>query len=46
VMDNPLRTQLMTQPIRPKDGIVQVPDGPGLGIELNMATIKKYLWTP
>ena len=46
VMDNPLRTQLLTQPIRPKDGIVQVPDGPGLGIELNMATIKKYLWTP
>jgi L-rhamnonate dehydratase len=46
VMDNPLRTQLMTQPIRPKNGVVSIPDGPGLGIELNRATIDRYRWQP
>ena len=44
-MDNPLRTQLMQQPIRPK-GIVQVPDGLGVGIELNTDTVRKDLWMP
>jgi len=44
VMDNPLRTQLMKEPIRPVDGIVPISDKPGLGIELDEATIAKCRW--
>lgn len=44
VMDNPLRTQLMKEPIRPVKGIVRVPDKPGLGIELDERTLAKYRW--
>ena len=42
VTDNPLRTELLAEPIRPSDGIVRVPDGPGLGIELNPETIARF----
>jgi L-alanine-DL-glutamate epimerase-like enolase superfamily enzyme len=42
--DNPLRTDLLRQPIRPVNGEVRVPDGPGLGIELNEETIERYRW--
>jgi L-alanine-DL-glutamate epimerase-like enolase superfamily enzyme len=45
VMDNPLRTQLTAEPIRPVGGIVSIPNSPGLGIELNEATLNKYRWT-
>ncbi|GAB4176604.1 MAG: mandelate racemase/muconate lactonizing enzyme family protein [Thalassobaculales bacterium] len=46
VTDNPLRTDLLVNPIRPVDGVVAVPDGPGLGIELNPDTLAKYRWEP
>jgi L-alanine-DL-glutamate epimerase-like enolase superfamily enzyme len=46
VTDNPLRTDLLVAPIRPQRGMVSVPEGPGLGIELNEATLKRYAWTP
>lgn len=46
VMGNPLRTTLLTQPIRPKEGRVKIPDGPGLGIELNEETLQRYRWEP
>jgi L-rhamnonate dehydratase len=42
VMDQPLRNALLQSPIRPRDGIVRVPEGPGLGIELNESTISRY----
>ena len=42
VTDNPLRTDLLVNPFRPRDGILEVPTGPGLGIELNEDTIAKY----
>ena len=42
--DNPLRTDLLVERIRPVDGIVSVPQGPGLGIELNEDTIERYRW--
>ncbi len=42
--DNPLRTDLLVSPIRPVDGFVRVPDGPGLGIELNDETLRRYRW--
>ena len=44
VMDNPLRTDLLKDPIRPKNGMVKVPEKPGLGIELDEKTLKKYRW--
>ncbi len=46
VMDNPLRTQLLPDPIRPQDGHARVPEGPGLGIELNEETLETYRWRP
>jgi L-alanine-DL-glutamate epimerase-like enolase superfamily enzyme len=45
-MDNPLRTRLLKSPIRPVDGIVSVPDGPGLGIELDPKTLDEFRWAP
>jgi len=45
-MDNPLRTRLLKAPIRPVDGIVSVPDGPGLGIELDPKTLDEFRWAP
>jgi L-alanine-DL-glutamate epimerase-like enolase superfamily enzyme len=42
VTDNPLRRDLLVQPIRPVDGIVSVPSGPGLGIEINEETVRRY----
>jgi L-alanine-DL-glutamate epimerase-like enolase superfamily enzyme len=44
--DNPLKTELLCSPIRPVDGYVPVPTGPGLGIELNPETIERYKWQP
>ena len=44
VMDNPLRTDLVKDPIRPVKGVVNVPTKPGLGIELNEKTIRKHRW--
>ena len=42
VMDQPLRTQLLKEPIRPRDGIVHVPKSPGLGIELNDEIVRQF----
>jgi len=40
---NPLREELLTEPVRiNKDGYIDLPDKPGLGVELNEATVKKY----
>ncbi len=44
VTDNPLRTDLLIDPLRPTKGRIEVPTGPGLGIELNPDTIEKYRW--
>lgn len=44
--DNPLKTDLLREPITSVDGYVAVPNGPGLGIELNEETIERYRWTP
>jgi L-alanine-DL-glutamate epimerase-like enolase superfamily enzyme len=46
VTDNPLRTDLLVDPIRPRAGVVAVPDKPGLGIELREDTLARYRWTP
>jgi L-alanine-DL-glutamate epimerase-like enolase superfamily enzyme len=42
-MQQPLRTDLTVEPIVPnRDGIVKVPEKPGLGIELREDTIERY----
>ena len=40
--ENALRDKLLRCPIKYIDGHLQVPDGPGLGIELNWDIIEKY----
>ena len=39
---NPLRDRLATNPIEQKAGIVAVPEGPGLGIEIDRAILQQY----
>jgi D-galactarolactone cycloisomerase len=39
---NPLRDHLAQEPIEQKKGIVKVPTGPGLGIEIDREVLKKY----
>ncbi|MGI9452692.1 MAG: mandelate racemase/muconate lactonizing enzyme family protein [Geminicoccaceae bacterium] len=42
VGENPLRDDLLTEPLTAIDGMVSVPDGPGLGIELDPKSVKRY----
>jgi D-galactarolactone cycloisomerase len=39
---NPLRTELLRDPIVVKDGFVAVPEGPGLGIEIDEEALARY----
>ena len=39
---HPFRQQLITQPIGLQDGWVPIPDGPGLGIEVDRAVVERY----
>jgi D-galactarolactone cycloisomerase len=40
--ENALRTELAREPIRHSGGIVNVPQGPGLGIEIDREVLAKY----
>ncbi|MCZ6681044.1 MAG: mandelate racemase/muconate lactonizing enzyme family protein [Candidatus Poribacteria bacterium] len=40
--ENGLRTDLAKEPIRAVEGFVPVPQGPGLGIEINREVLEKY----
>jgi D-galactarolactone cycloisomerase len=40
--ENALRTELALNPIVHKDGVVAVPQGPGLGIEINREVLARY----
>lgn len=42
VGENPLRDKLLIKPLEAVNGMVTVPDGPGLGIELDPDIIKRY----
>jgi L-rhamnonate dehydratase len=42
VTESAIRKELLVNPFKQKDGFVNVPQTPGLGIELNMDIIKKY----
>jgi D-galactarolactone cycloisomerase len=39
---NPYRQAIVTQPIEHENGVVAVPEGPGLGIEINRSAVEKY----
>jgi D-galactarolactone cycloisomerase len=39
---SPFRDELITQPFQVQDGYVAVPTGPGLGIEVNEAAVRRY----
>ena len=39
---NPLRDHLAQEPIEQRKGVVKVPTGPGLGIEIDREVLKKY----
>jgi len=39
---HPFRQDLVTQPVRMENGVVNIPDGPGLGIEIRMDTIEQH----
>ncbi len=40
--ENPLRDDVVTQPFRVKDGVVAIPDKPGLGVEVNEEVVKRF----
>lgn len=40
---NPLRTEILTAPIVVEDGFVTVPEGPGLGIEIDHDAMERYV---
>lgn len=40
--DTPIRKEMLASDFTVKDGYVDVPKGPGLGIELNEDAIQKY----
>ncbi|MGE0755753.1 MAG: mandelate racemase/muconate lactonizing enzyme family protein [Pirellulaceae bacterium] len=40
--ENPFRDEIVTRPIEVRDGYVEVPTGPGLGIEINEDIVRKY----
>jgi len=40
--ENPFRDHLVCDPIRQSNGIMPVPTGPGLGIEIDRAVIERY----
>ena len=37
-----LSRSLITEPVTVSDGFVEIPDRPGLGVELNMETVRRY----
>ncbi len=40
--DNPFRQAVVTRPIEHENGVVAIPDGPGLGIEIDRAALKHF----
>ncbi len=42
VMENGLRTDLAVTPFEPKDGVMAIPDRPGLGVEIDEEMLRKF----
>jgi L-alanine-DL-glutamate epimerase-like enolase superfamily enzyme len=43
VDDSPMRHELTLEKVQAKDGLIAVPEGPGLGVTLNEDFVRKYL---
>jgi L-alanine-DL-glutamate epimerase-like enolase superfamily enzyme len=43
---NPLITDLLAEPLRVRDGMLALPEAPGLGVRLNPATVERYRIDP
>lgn len=41
VGENPIRTELLTEPLAPVDGWMVIPGGPGLGVEVDEAAVRR-----
>jgi len=37
-----MRDAMLVEPVRPRDGILEVPSGPGIGVELDRDAMKRY----
>ena len=42
VEDSPIRQQLARNPIRVVDGYAAVPEGPGLGVDVDESIVERY----
>jgi D-galactarolactone cycloisomerase len=42
VGENPLRDELLREPVRLRDGYLEVPEGPGLGVEPDPAALDRF----
>ena len=40
--EHPFRQAIVTTPIEHERGVVQIPDGPGLGIEIDRAALERF----
>jgi D-galactarolactone cycloisomerase len=44
--EHPIRESLLVQPIQHAKGVVRVPEGPGLGIEVDRQALARFAWSP
>ncbi len=44
--DSHLRRELVSEPLVMENGVIPLPDKPGLGIELNRDALERYAWKP
>lgn len=42
VYENPFRDELVKNPVKLKNGMIDIPTGPGLGVEVDESVVKKY----
>ena len=40
--ENPVMQELLAEPLQIENGLVSVPQGPGLGVQLTEKTLQKY----
>jgi D-galactarolactone cycloisomerase len=43
VRPNPLRDDILRRPLVAQDGVLEVPTGPGLGVELDRDVLERYI---
>lgn len=44
--DKPPRSEVLADPLRIENGYLKIPEKPGLGVQLNEETLKKYAYEP